>query len=156
MCDVCILNKKTLINLKHFVTSWCIKIWNFKAKKNIIQTRVVCASLFFLRSVCFFLIFFFCFLSFLCAKIDLWVDLHISYTKWWFQSFFWLLWCTFSFPYLNRIYNSIAVYLIRLLHGEHSLISYTQYMYDMMTPPCVEFYVPNLAGGIHFIAFHLI
>lgn len=70
--------------------------------------------------------------------------------------FFLALWCTFSFPYLNRIYNSIAVYLIRLLHGEHSLISNTQYMYDMMTPPCVEFYVPNLAGGIHFIAFHLI
>lgn len=30
MFGVCILNKKTLINLKHFVTSWCIKIWNLK------------------------------------------------------------------------------------------------------------------------------
>lgn len=33
MCGVCILNKKTLINLKHFVTSWCIKIWNFEKAK---------------------------------------------------------------------------------------------------------------------------
>lgn len=47
MFDVCISNKKTLINLKHFVTSWCIKIWNFEKMESFVCASV-CVCVFFL------------------------------------------------------------------------------------------------------------
>lgn len=45
---VCILNKRTLINLKHFVTSWCIKIWKF-------EKGISCAHRFIFVSLAWFL-----------------------------------------------------------------------------------------------------